>query len=142
MLKLVKWKKNPIITGLVTNSALIAVENKMANANNLIKKRDYNTKKSDIEKKIIDHDHEKYITTLEFNTLAARVFNARLAQANLITKLTKTDFDATLRSFRKRITSNKTNHLLVENEVKNYKSLIQAILEVKDILKKIVLKII
>ena len=31
--------------------------------------------------------------TPEFNTLAANVFNARLAQANLITK---TDFDAKL----------------------------------------------
>ena len=35
----------------------------------------------------------KYIDTPEFNKLAADVFNARLAQANLITK---TDFDAKL----------------------------------------------
>ena len=35
----------------------------------------------------------KYIDTPEFNRLAADVFNARLAQANLITK---TDFDAKL----------------------------------------------
>ena len=31
-----------------------------------------------------------YVATSDFNTLAANVFNARLAQANLITK---TDFD-------------------------------------------------
>ena len=33
--------------------------------------------------------HDKYITTPEFNNLAASVFNARLAQANLVSK---TDF--------------------------------------------------
>ena len=58
---------------------------------------------------------EKYITTPEFNTMAADVFNARLAQANVITK---TDFDAKLSGSNKKVTSNKTKHLLVENELK------------------------
>ena len=49
-----------------------------------------NTKISELENKLTKHNHDKYITTPEFNTLAASVFNARLAQANLITK---TDFD-------------------------------------------------
>ena len=35
--------------------------------------------------KLTDHNHDKYITTPEFNTLAADVFKARLAQANLVT---------------------------------------------------------
>ena len=39
------------------------------------------------------HNHDKYIDTSEFDELAADVFNARLAQSNLITK---TDFDAKL----------------------------------------------
>ena len=34
----------------------------------------------------MDHDHDKYITTPEFNTLAASVFNAIIAQANLVAK--------------------------------------------------------
>ena len=55
------------------------------------------------------------ITTSEFNALAANVFNARLAQANVITK---TDFDAKLSGLNKKITSNKTKHLLVEDELK------------------------
>ena len=59
----------------------------------LLKKTGYNAKKSEIEKKLTDHNHDKYITTPEFNILAADVFNARLAQANLVTK---TDFDAKL----------------------------------------------
>ena len=55
-----------------------------------MKKTDYNTKISEIEKKLTDHNHDKYITTPEFNNLAAGVFTARLAQANLVTK---TDFE-------------------------------------------------
>ena len=38
-------------------------------------------------KKPTNHNHDKYITTPEFNTLAASVFNARLAQANLIIQI-------------------------------------------------------
>ena len=53
------------------------------------------------------------------NTLAASVFNTRLAQANLITK---TDFDAKLSSLNRKITSNKSKHLLVENELKKLKT--------------------
>ena len=60
-----------------------------------------------------------YITTLEINTLAADVFNARLAQANLITK---TDFDAKLSSLNRKITQNKSKHLLVENELNKLKT--------------------
>ena len=82
------------------------------------KKTDYDTKITEIEKKLTDHNHDKYITTPEFNTLAADVFNARLAQANLITK---TDFDAKLSSFNRKITSNKSEHLLAANELKKLK---------------------
>ena len=41
----------------------------------------------------------------EFNTLTDDVFNARLAQANLITK---TDFDAKMSSLNRKVTSNKS----------------------------------
>ena len=44
------------------------------------------------------------------------VFAARLAQANLITK---TDFDDKLKALNQKAKSNKTKHLLVENEFKN-----------------------
>ena len=80
----------PSITALATNSALTAVENKIPDVSSLVKKTDYNIKISEIEKKITDHKHDKYITTPEFNNLAAGVFNARLARANLVTKK---DFD-------------------------------------------------
>ena len=71
-----------------------------------------------LEKKLTDHNHDKYITTPELNTLAASVFNAKLAQPNLITK---TDFDAKLSSRNRKITSNKSKNLLVENQLKKLK---------------------
>ena len=80
----------------------------------LLKKWDYNTKVTDIENKLTDHNHDRYIATSEFNKLAADAFNASLAQANLITK---TDFDAKLWSLNRKITQNKTKHLLGENEL-------------------------
>ena len=58
-------------------------------------------------------NHDKYITTLEFNKLSAESFAARLKQVNL---LTKTDSDNKLTSFNKRITSNKTKHLEVQKK--------------------------
>ena len=54
-----------------------------------------------------------------FNKLAVDVFNARTAQANLVTK---TDFDAKLSSLNRKITSNKTKHVLVENELNKLKT--------------------
>ena len=54
----------------------------------------------------------KNILYLEFNTLAAYVFNVRLAQASLITK---TDFHATLSSLNQKVTQNKTKCLLKMN---------------------------
>ena len=38
------------------------------------------------KKKITDHDHDKYITTQEFNKLTSEHFAAKLAQANLASK--------------------------------------------------------
>ena len=76
------------------------------------KTTDYNTKIGQIGDKIdIDHDHDKYITTKEFNQLTSKHFTARLKQTNLATKsdiansVKKTDFDDKLK--RCFVTSNK-----------------------------------
>ena len=90
------------------------MENKIPSVSSLAKK----TKISELEKKLTDHNHDKYITTPELNTMAASVFNARLEQANLITK---TDFDAKLSSLNRKLTENKAKHLLVENELNKVK---------------------
>ena len=89
---------------------MTAVENKIP-----IVSGDYNTKISEVEKKITYHNHDKYITTPEFNNLAARVFTARLARANLVTK---TDFDIELKKISDRVTSDISKHLLAETELK------------------------
>ena len=93
--------------------------NKIPSVSSLFKKKDYDARITEIEKKLTDHNHDKHITTLEFNILAASVFNARLAQANLTTK---TGFDAKLSSLNKKITSNKAKYLLGENELKTFDS--------------------
>ena len=79
----------------------------------------HDTKISELEKKLTDHNHDKYITIPEFNTLAADAFDARLAQAILITK---TDFDANFSSLNRKITGNISRHLLVGNELKTFDS--------------------
>ena len=68
----------PDITNLATTTALTSVENKIPNVSNLFKKTDYNTKISEIEKKITDHNHDNYIITTELNKFTAEIFAARL----------------------------------------------------------------
>ena len=80
----------------------------------LILKTNYNTKITEIKKKLTDHYHDKYITTPEFNNLAV-TFTGGLAQANLVAK---TNFDDKLRSLNQKTNLNKTKHLLVEKKLK------------------------
>ena len=91
----------PSISGLTTTSALTDVENKTHSVSNLVNKTDYDTKVSEIGKKFIDHNHDKYITTPEFKKLTKENFAERLAQTTLVTK---TDFDNKLSSLNRRIT--------------------------------------
>ena len=44
------------------------------------KKTDYNTKINEIEKKITDHNCDKYITIPEFNKFTNRIFDLRLSE--------------------------------------------------------------
>ena len=94
----------PNITGWATNSALNTVEDKIPNAISLVKRTDYNAKVNEIEKKVTDHNHDKYVTTPELNTLTAENVAARLAQANLVTN---TNFYIKIMSLNNTINSNK-----------------------------------
>ena len=49
-----------------------------SDAGKLVKKAEYNTKISEIEKKILGHNHEKSITTQEVNKLTSENFATRL----------------------------------------------------------------
>ena len=74
-----------------------------------------------LEKKITDHNHNKYITTPKFNTMAVDVFNTGLAaQTDLIKK---PESDAELKAISDRVTKNKTKGMLLDNELKKLKPL-------------------
>ena len=107
------------VSSLAAKTVLTTVENKIPDVRSLVKETDYNTKITEIEKKLTDHNHDKYITTPEFNTLAADVFNARLKRANLVTK---TDFDNSVSSLNGKITINKTKNESIENELRKLKT--------------------
>ena len=114
--------KIPNITNLATTTALTAVENKIPNVSNLVKKTDYNRKICEIENKITDHDHDKYITTQEFNKLTSENFTASLKQANLASKndtvnfVKKKDFDNKIKD----VTSSKND---LNKQSKNVKAI-------------------
>ena len=111
--------KIPDISNLATKTALTTAENKTHSVSNLFKKKtDYNIKVTEIGNKLNNQNYDKHITTPDFNKLASHVFNARLEQANVITK---TDFDAKLSILNRKITQNKIKHLLAENELNKLK---------------------
>ena len=65
----------PDVSGLIKTTVL------KTKISNLVKKRNYDAKISDIEKTILDHYHCKYITTQKFNCtkkLTASNFAPRL----------------------------------------------------------------
>ena len=64
--------------------------------------------------KLKNHNYDKCIDIPEFNKLDAHVFNARLAQVNLIRK---TDYNAKLSILNRKITQNKSKNLFVEIEL-------------------------
>ena len=110
----------PSITNLATTAALTIVENKIPNVSNLVKKADKNTKISETEKKITDHNHDKYITTPEFNKFRAEAFAATLKQVNLASKndianfVNKTDFDDKVKILNKKLLQIKQNLCLLK----------------------------
>ena len=113
--------KIPDVSNLVKKTSLTTVENKIPDVSSLVKKTDYDTKVTEIEYKLNNHSHDKYITTPEFNTLAKDVFNARLAQANLVAK---SIFENTVSSLDSKIEATRTVNTSLENLFKNYENLI------------------
>ena len=93
---------------------MTTVESKFPSISGLVKKQATILRLLIVKINSIIYNHDKYVATSEFNTLAANVFNARLAQANLITK---TDFDAKWSSLNRKITANKTKHFLNDNDL-------------------------
>ena len=63
------------------------------------------------------HDHAKYISTQECSKLTLENFSERLAQANVASKNDIDDFDDRLKNSNKKVNSNKTKYVLVENKL-------------------------
>ena len=79
------------ITNLVTNVVVTVVENKIP-------------------------DHSTYISSPEFNKLTAENFCCNIITSRNANLARKTDFDDKLKNLNKKITSNKTEHVLVKSE--------------------------
>ena len=96
---------------------------KTTDTSDLVKKADYGTKIVEIEKKILHHHHDEYITTQKHNKLTVENFDGRLKQANLASRNDIADFikkaylDDELKNLNKKVTLNKTKHVLVQNEL-------------------------
>ena len=110
--------KIPDVSNLATKTALTTVENKTTDVSTLLKKQIMTLKLQKLKEKLNNHNNDEYIDTQKFNKLTADVFNAKIAQANLITI---TDFDDKLSNLNRKIISNKTKHLRVEKEFKKLK---------------------
>ena len=100
----------------------------------LVRKPDYNTNISEIKKKL-DYAHSKYITTEEFDKLAADNIAARLAPANLATKtdvvdfVKETDFDNNLKNINEKVISNKAKHLEAKKKLTGLTNKVEQISE-------------
>ena len=121
--------KKPTVSRLATKSALTATENKFPDVS-IFAAKTVLTKVSntvpDITTLIKKSDYDTKITEIESKYVICNTgFDSKLAQANVTTKR---NFDAKI--------------IELENNIKNYKHLIRAILEVKVILKKMVHEII
>ena len=88
LIKLILLKKTKLteleskvqdVSSLATKTALTTAENKISDVRSLVRKANYDTKISDLEKKLSDHNHDKYITTPEFNALTADHFNCKIS---------------------------------------------------------------
>ena len=92
-------KKIPDVSSLITkinfNAKVTEIEGKIPDVSNLVTKTNFNTKITEIEGKIPD------ISSL----------------------ITKADFDFKLKKISDQVTSNKSKHLFVENELKKFKKL-------------------
>ena len=101
--------KIPSMSNLATKTLLATVENKIPDISSIVKKIQKLLK---LKKKLTDHNHDKYVTTPECNTLASDIFNARLKRANLVTKA---NFDNNVSSLDRKIAANKTKIESIQN---------------------------
>ena len=94
---------------------MTAVENKIPDVSGVVTKTNYNTRISEIENKVNNHSHDKYITTPELKKISKEVFDERLKRAKLVTTA---DFNTKVQEVEKKINENKIKNSLIETEAK------------------------
>ena len=100
------------MTTVVLDTKSSEDDNKIPNTSGLVTTNVLNTKISKVQNKT--PNHKKYIAIPEFNKLTAESFTAILKQAYLVTK---TYFNKKLTSLNRKITSNETKYLEVQNKL-------------------------
>ena len=88
----------------------------MPDVSRLVENTDYDTKISATEKKLTYHNHDKYITTREFNKFATYVLDTQLPRGNF---LTKANVDNKLKSSIKKLTQTRQNIYSLKINFKN-----------------------
>ena len=79
--------KNEVVTKAKYNKLIKTINAiQTTHTSDLVKKTVYNTKINEIDQKITDHDHVKYVIPQEFSNSTADNFAARLKQENLVSK--------------------------------------------------------
>ena len=68
----------PGVSSLAANTAFTAVANKTPSVSSLVRKKNYDAKISELEKKFLIKIMTNILLLQSLNTLAASVFNARL----------------------------------------------------------------
>ena len=101
---------------------LVAKVNSIGTGRFVLKTK-YDTDKSELEKKIPDTSglvYDSKISEIEGKILDVTNLATKTALTTVENKIlvTKTDFDTKLLSFNRKITSNKTKHVLVQNGLK------------------------
>ena len=94
----------------------------------MVKKTDFNTKVTEIEGKIPDLSN--LVKKTNFNTELTEIEGKIPDVSNLIKN---TDLDSRLKKISDRVTENKSNHLLVENELQKLDSLTDSLLDLLSI---------
>ena len=98
------------------------VDKKIPDVTSFVKKTDFDSKINEVEGKIPN------ISGLATNSSLAAVENKI---PDITSWITKTDFDAKLKSISDRVTNNKSNDLLLDNELKKLKTLVGSIAKTK-----------
>ena len=103
--------KIPGISNLASKTALTAAENNISNISTLVKKQTITLKLQKLKINLLIIIMTNTLNTQEFSKLTADVFNARIAQANLIAK---TDFDVNFQILTEQLLQIKQNTYLLK----------------------------